>query len=580
MKSISMISQPEETWLDCLSSIYPPTGVMVIGAGNGSSIWVQWLYKKCVNPVILVEGNQKQFQLLKHNIPLNKEWVFLNKIVIFGSEPHIFHYVDNSRENGLLSPEQLHSLWPNIKCIGEEAIHNGITLNSLQKSENLPLNWLFIDCLPAPEILEHAGDMLHRIEVVVSRVVIQDEPFSASLKNLDKVLNEVGMRRVHLFQERHPSIGYAIYTRNVALKITEAESLKEEIKQQQRKISILQSSLEQQSVEYELKIHDIEKKHKLEFEKILDKKNHIKNELLKLKNKLELSVINLNEFHAVNENILSKYEIHTDNVCTMMKKIEEHQKEIYTQINKNLPVLIKKELDAKLNKSVRHVEAFISIQQYLTHGDCITGFHGWPISPDMGVFLLEKIRERNYDAIIEFGSGVSTLLIAKGLMAFNLFKDNEDKCFISFDHDEYYFTNTQSLLAYHGVESMVDLYLTPLKEWSDCTGCYKYYSCEDVLIELAKRIQDGSKRLLVLVDGPPGNTCANARYPALPFMSHFISNHEIDWVLDDAYRDEEKLTAELWKKYWSAENIQFTHDFIKNEKGMFFATTYGRKSTS
>ncbi|WP_249820835.1 hypothetical protein [Escherichia coli] len=283
MKSISMISQPEETWLDCLSSIYPPTGVMVIGAGNGSSIWVQWLYKKCVNPVILVEGNQKQFQLLKHNIPLNKEWVFLNKIVIFGSEPHIFHYVDNSRENGLLSPEQLHSLWPNIKCIGEEAIHNGITLNSLQKSENLPLNWLFIDCLPAPEILEHAGDMLHRIEVVVSRVVIQDEPFSASLKNLDKVLNEVGMRRVHLFQERHPSIGYAIYTRNVALKITEAESLKEEIKQQQRKISILQSSLEQQSVEYELKIHDIEKKHKLEYEKILDKKNHIKNELLKLK---------------------------------------------------------------------------------------------------------------------------------------------------------------------------------------------------------------------------------------------------------------------------------------------------------
>lgn len=580
MKSISMISQPEETWLDCLSSIYPPTGVMVIGAGNGSSIWVQWLYKKCVNPVILVEGNQKQFQLLKHNIPLNKEWVFLNKIVIFGSEPHIFHYVDNSRENGLLSPEQLHSLWPNIKCIGEEAIYNGITLNSLQKSENLPLNWLFIDCLPAPEILEHAGDMLHRIEVVVSRVVIQDEPFSASLKNLDKVLNEVGMRRVHLFQERHPSIGYAIYTRNVALKITEAESLKEEIKQQQRKISILQSSLEQQSVEYKLKIHDIEKKHKLEFEKILDKKNHIKNELLKLKNKLELSVINLNEFHAVNENILSKYEIHTDNVCTMMKKIEEQQKEIYTQINKNLPVLIKKELDAKLNKSVRHVEAFISIQQYLTHGDCITGFHGWPISPDMGVFLLEKIRERNYDAIIEFGSGVSTLLIAKGLMAFNLFKDNEDKCFISFDHDEYYFTNTQSLLAYHGVESMVDLYLTPLKEWSDGTGCYKYYSCEDVLIELAKRIQDGSKRLLVLVDGPPGNTCANARYPALPFMSHFISNHEIDWVLDDAYRDEEKLTAELWKKYWSAENIQFTHDFIKNEKGMFFATTYGRKSTS
>ena len=224
---------------------------------------------------------------------------------------------------------------------------------------------------------------------------------------------------------------------------------------------------------------------------------------------------------------------------------------------------------------MRHVEAFIAIQQYLTHGDGITGFHGWPISPDLGVFLLERLREQQYDAIVEFGSGTSTLLLAKALQAFNLVNDGDSKRILSFDHDAYYFEKTQKMLAANQIESLVDLRLAPLKEWDDETGSYKYYNCQEALNELSERLQGSSKRLLVLVDGPPGNTCPNARYPAVPFMSDLLSNHEIDWILDDAYRHEEKLSAGYWKEIWSASNIRFDDELIKNEKGMFFITTYG-----
>ena len=52
---------------------------------------------------------------------------------------------------------------------------------------------------------------------------------------------------------------------------------------------------------------------------------------------------------------------------------------------------------------------------YLRTGDVLGDFHGWPISPDIGLFLLEKMREQQYDLIIECGSGTATALFAKAL---------------------------------------------------------------------------------------------------------------------------------------------------------------------
>jgi hypothetical protein len=444
------------------------------------------------------------------------------------------------------------------------------------------------------------------------------------------VLNEIGLRRIQILPERHPALAYAIYVRDVADQKAEAERNKLEIDQLQQKLRQAQHRLEQLQAEHEVQFggarHQAEqavetvrqqmdelqqqtekqnlqlqsseqnqKKLQEELENIHTDKSqlqqelelartaekHLHHELLLANNETKRQVLEQQRLQSLNEGILSELYALLDKVVTTTQQLvqqQTQQTQLQQQGQKDLPALLKKELDVKLGKAVRHIEAFIAIQQYLTHGDGITGFHGWPISPDLGVFLLERLRERQYDVIIEFGSGTSTLLIAKALQAFNLLNDGESKHILTFDHDTYYFEKTQNLLASHKVDSLVDLRLVPLKEWSDQTGNYRYYSCHDALTELAGHLRGSRKRLLVFVDGPPGNTCPNARYPAVPFMSDLMACHEIDWILDDANRLEEKLSAGLWKKTWLNNDIRFEDEIIKNEKGMFVATTYGKAS--
>ena len=90
---------------------------------------------------------------------------------------------------------------------------------------------------------------------------------------------------------------------------------------------------------------------------------------------------------------------------------------------------------------------------------------------------------------------------------------------------------------------------------------------------LSKQLHGDKKKILVLVDGPPGDTCAHARYPAAPFLLNLSKEHEIDWILDDASHPEEMGSANLWKDIWTENGIPFTDDFIKNEKGMYVSST-------
>ncbi|MFQ1940893.1 hypothetical protein ACK354_02595 [Aeromonas veronii] len=361
----------------------------------------------------------------------------------------------------------------------------------------------------------------------------------------------------------------------------------DELQQQTEKQNLQLQSSEQNQKKLQEELENIhtdksQLQQELELARTAEKPLH--HELLLANNETKRQVLELQRLQSLNEGILTEQYALLDKVVTTTQQLvqqqtqQTQQTQLQQQGQKDLPALLKKELDAKLGKAVRHIEAFVAIQQYLTHGDGISGFHGWPISPDLGVFLLERLRERQYDVIIEFGSGTSTLLMAKALQAFNLLKDGESKHILTFDHETYYFEKTQNLLVSHKVDSLVDLRLAPLKEWSDLTGSYRYYSCQDALTELAGRLQGSRKRLLVLVDGPPGNTCPNARYRAVPFMSGLMASHEIDWILNDANRLEEKLSADLWKKTWLNNDMHFEDEIIKNEKGIFVATTYGKAS--
>jgi hypothetical protein len=245
-----------------------------------------------------------------------------------------------------------------------------------------------------------------------------------------------------------------------------------------------------------------------------------------------------------------------------------------------------KDVDKRLSNAVKQIEAFVSIQNYLTTGYSLPSFHLAAISPDMGLFLIERLRERHYDLIIEFGSGTSTVLFVKVLQITRhgaaagettlTDRSRGIQSIQSFEHDIFYLHKTRALLASQGLDEQVALTHAPLIDWQDESGSYIYYDCDAALGVLARRLADGNaKRLLILVDGPPGSTCPNARYPAVPFVFKHLGRHEIDLVLDDANRAEEKAIVELWRGFWKRRFIHMTQESVASEKGLYWARNYG-----
>src|SRR5690606_18045363 len=95
------------------------------------------------------------------------------------------------------------------------------------------------------------------------------------------------------------------------------------------------------------------------------------------------------------------------------QKLQDQQLETYRKSFDSLRKELRANFGKDLKNAVKQIEAFISIQNYLNARQGVAGFHDWPISPDIGLFLIERIRERHHDLIIEFGSGTSTALFAK-----------------------------------------------------------------------------------------------------------------------------------------------------------------------
>lgn len=589
MKSLNLENQfPASTWLDVLNTEYPVTGAIVIGAGTGQGPWVEWLAQREIRPIWLWEGEEKQFQHLQKNVSLNNGWHLHKGIVVSDDEVSShFYQASNPWESGLLEPTQLKSVWPNLYSTYTEPVNDGVTLKDLFQASSSAVNWLVIDCLPAALLLKNAKNEIDQLDMAVVRVLLQDEPVSASVAQVDLIMQGAGMRRLQLLPERHPSLAYAIYVRDHAGKRSAQDH---EIKQLNLQLLHTKNEMKSLTEEYALKLASI--KSQIQQQEIQQLKEECAKQTLTLSKIETLNETARNKQQSSIEQIIASLEKlnHQNDINDLISKIISEQEKQYQlvekvqaaigeqsrqqeQRHKEWPNVLKRELINRLGNTVRQIESFITIQSYLTTGEGITGFHGWPISADIGLFLLEKIKEQQYDAIIEFGSGTSTLLMAKALKALNINNSNDSKRIITFEHHEDYFLRTQRQLSIHNVDNLVELCLTPIKEWSDTTGDYFYYDCAANIKQLAQVLHGEKKKILVLVDGPPGDTCAHARYPVAPFLIDLTKQHEIHWVLDDAYRPEEMESAKLWIDLWNQNGISFVDEFIKNEKGMFYLIT-------
>ena len=267
----------------------------------------------------------------------------------------------------------------------------------------------------------------------------------------------------------------------------------------------------------------------------------------------------------------------SQSVETLADTLKQQKVELDAQLKKQADDLIRvrKFLDTSLKKeianSTKQIEATIGLQNYFTTGELPsinTERHSWPISPDFALYLIELLELNDYDLIIEFGSGISTLIVAKTLAKMAARRQSKPPVdFVSFDHLDQYYQQTRDQLEQAGLAETVQLSLAPLQDWQAPDGVTQpYYACQATLTAVAKKHPAAGLRLLVIVDGPPTATGTHARYPAGPLILQHFTGAQIDILLDDYIRDDEKEIAQRWQADITAAQLTQTTTERKLEK--------------
>jgi predicted O-methyltransferase YrrM len=176
-------------------------------------------------------------------------------------------------------------------------------------------------------------------------------------------------------------------------------------------------------------------------------------------------------------------------------------------------------------QSTRQIEAFIQLNSLLKFSAPLPATRGWVASPDLLLTISQLVKEHKPKLVVELGSGVSTLVVAK----------SGAKKVISFDGDAEFAEQTRDLLMEHGVRG-VEVRLASLMPYRGGANWYDPSKFKDL-----KNIE------LLIVDGPQGGDNSDARYPALEVLLNKLSSKAII-ILDDVNRTGERKLAEDFAK--------------------------------
>ncbi len=173
----------------------------------------------------------------------------------------------------------------------------------------------------------------------------------------------------------------------------------------------------------------------------------------------------------------------------------------------------------------RQTQALIQLTQLLDFKSPIPPTRSWAASPDLLLTITEIVRKYRPGLVVELGSGVSTLVVAKA----------GARKVVSIDNSDEFGGKTISLLKDHKVRG-VDVRIAPLQPYANGFTWYD-----------TSMIKDLKKIDLLIVDGPPGSKNPEARYPALAEFKDKLSAKAVI-IIDDIHREGERKLAEDFAK--------------------------------
>jgi len=154
--------------------------------------------------------------------------------------------------------------------------------------------------------------------------------------------------------------------------------------------------------------------------------------------------------------------------------------------------------------------------------------------------IADLVRTRKPRLVVELGSGVSTLILAKA----------GARKVISIDNSTEFAQKTRDMLKAHKV-SGVEVRVAPLKAHASGVDWYDTAKLKDL-----KNID------MLIIDGPPGSKNPDARKPALKELLAKLSPNVVV-VIDDVNRKGEREMAEAFAKALP----RHTLTILNHEKG-------------
>ncbi|MEC3766364.1 FkbM family methyltransferase [Cupriavidus sp. SS-3] len=193
-----------------------PEGALYIGAGAGMGQLIRWLYQTNIPSVVLIEADEEKFAHLDKSLPHRNGWHFRKQAVAAVAEPTTFFRASLSSASGLLDPDTLRGLWPNIqKC--QELILEATSIERLQHECKTRASWLIVDCFSALPIICGAGERLNDFDVILARVILGESfelTAGSSEEEVVHFLTVRGFRHLVTDPDPHPGIGHALFVRD------------------------------------------------------------------------------------------------------------------------------------------------------------------------------------------------------------------------------------------------------------------------------------------------------------------------------------------------------------------------------
>lgn len=151
--------------------------------------------------------------------------------------------------------------------------------------------------------------------------------------------------------------------------------------------------------------------------------------------------------------------------------------------------------------------------------------------PHYYAHILNDIIINNKKNIVDIGSGISTILIARLLKINNI-----PASVISIDHDRNWQNIVNNILKRDGIDHYVSFITSPIIK----SNKYTWYDKKKIVFP------DNYYIDTLLVDGPIGMTSHLARLEAVPFLKKYLSSDCYTIYLHDTDRPDEKEIVRLW----------------------------------